>query len=169
MAEDYDVSEIFGIPEILGKVIEKSYVRLEFTLCHPHTKMWQRTTVANKMALYGSFLRSARAYFAVHIIDDEIQFEDTDGEHLHAHGYIDLAIGLPVYPSGLCSDLCSLWLELLPKRYNHPYEGNPYDNYDCYFQRIRLPQCCIQYRSADNKHRIEYWNNYIRKGLEYFD
>jgi len=156
-------AENFASAKLLGQIIDeiKYTYRVEFTLCHPHTKPWLKASDEYRKSIYELFYNGVLMRFYGKIVSNRIVYEDT-GDHLHAHGYFDFWTKFQPHECGLVCDVADVWLHLLPKRYDHPLKGNCYDNYDAKTQRICIPQCCIQYR-FNNPERIEYWDNYIEK------
>jgi len=161
---DNPLCEIFEIKNTCedygGDVVQDDIV-IEFTLNHPHTKAWAKLSEELKRRKYMSFYFYAYSLFAQHLTQHDIAFEDT-GNHFHAHGYLRLAALAVPSACGLLCTLTEAWLRELPKRYNHCLTGNPYDHYDPRYQRLTIPQCCMQFRTYDPD-RFEHWRHYIRK------
>lgn len=137
-------------------------IRMEFTLCHPHTKPWLQYCLAAKRACYRKWLKDVNDRLP-HGTVARIEFETVNQDHMHAHGYFEFE-STTANACAYCVQLTNMWLFMLPKRYDHCLKGSTYDNYNAYTQRIAIPQCCIQFRSYEKK-RAEYWENYISKDI----
>lgn len=147
---------------------ELTRVRVEITMNYPHTAPWERTSFEDKSLAYGAFFHKLIRMYQSYIIGSDWNIEKTHNNHCHLHGYIDYAFDISEnfgYDNfrGLVINLVQVYLQCLPKRYNHPLRGAVYEQWDDFFNRICLPQCCFTMRCmADRK---EEWENYIAKNI----
>lgn len=162
--ENFDAT-LKGFDEVktLGQLAADNRIRIEFTLCHPHTKPWCAMSDNAKVNLYYQWYASVLNALDLFGTLSKITFENRGQPHLHAHGYFEFD-STHVNASAYCCMLTDMWLSYLPKRYDHCLKGSTYDNYNAWSQRIAIPQCCIQFRSYEKK-RAEFWDNYIIKEL----
>jgi hypothetical protein len=142
----------------------KRKYRLEITLNYPHTKPWLRSSAEHKVMTYYSMFSKMCRYRRHDIAEADARFETTVDGHSHLHGYIDYLLDVNCkYDNlrGLLFDVVHIYLSLLPKRYSHPKKGSIEENYDDYYDRVCIPQCCVTMR-LDGE-RDSDWQKYIAK------